>query len=51
MGVLVLGYDGSECAKAALDEAAALAKGMGDSLVIGFGYRPGWTWRGVQDNE
>jgi len=41
MGVLVLGYDGSDCARAALDEAAALAKGLGDSLVIGFGYNPG----------
>ena len=41
MGVLVLGYDGSECASAALDEAVSLAKGMGDSIVIGFGYSPG----------
>lgn len=41
MGVLVLGYDGSECATAALDEAVSLAKGLGDSIVIGFGYNPG----------
>jgi len=41
MGVLVLGYDGSECASAALDEAVSLAKGMGDTIVIGFGYSPG----------
>jgi nucleotide-binding universal stress UspA family protein len=41
MGVLVLGYDGSDCANAALDSAAELAKGLGDRLVIGFGYDPG----------
>jgi nucleotide-binding universal stress UspA family protein len=41
MGVLVVGYDGSDCAKAALDEATALAKGLGDSIVVGFGYGPG----------
>lgn len=41
MGVLVLGYDGSDCAHAALDEAIALAEGTGDSIVIGFGYNPG----------
>jgi nucleotide-binding universal stress UspA family protein len=41
MGVLVVGYDGSDCAKAALDEATALAKGLGDTIVIGFGYGPG----------
>lgn len=41
MGVLVLGYDGSECANAALDSAAELAKGLGDRIVIGFGYDPG----------
>lgn len=41
MGVLVLGYDGSDCANAALEEAASLAKGLGDRVVIGFGYDPG----------
>lgn len=41
MGVLVVGYDGSDCAKAALDEAVILAKGLGDSIVVGFGYGPG----------
>jgi nucleotide-binding universal stress UspA family protein len=41
MGVLVLGYDGSDCANAALDAAADLAKGLGDRIVIGFGYDPG----------
>jgi len=41
MGVLVLGYDGSDCANAALDQASELAKGLGDRIVIGFGYGPG----------
>lgn len=41
MGVLVLGYDGSDCAKAALDAAAELANGLGDRIVIGFGFDPG----------
>lgn len=41
MGVLVVGYDGSECAAAALRTAAAIAKGMGDRIVVGFGYDPG----------
>lgn len=41
MGVLVLGYDGSDCANAALDEAVELAKGLGDRIVVGFGYGPG----------
>lgn len=38
---LVVGYDGSECAQAALEEAIALAGATGDKLVIGFGYEPG----------
>ena len=38
---LVLGYDGSECARAALEEAIELAAATGDRLVIGFGYEPG----------
>ena len=41
MGVLIVGYDGSECASAALEEAVALAQAAGDSIVIGFGYNPG----------
>jgi nucleotide-binding universal stress UspA family protein len=38
---LVVGYDGSECANAALDVALELAKATGDRLLIGFGYGPG----------
>ncbi len=41
MGVLILGYDGSDCANAALDEATSLAKSLGDRIVVGFGYGPG----------
>jgi nucleotide-binding universal stress UspA family protein len=38
---LVVGFDGSACASAALDEAIALASATGDRIVIGFGYDPG----------
>jgi nucleotide-binding universal stress UspA family protein len=41
MGVLIVGYDGSDCAKAALDAATELASALGDTIVIGFGYGPG----------
>jgi len=41
MGVLVLGYDGSDCANAALDEAINLAKSLDHRIVVGFGYGPG----------
>jgi nucleotide-binding universal stress UspA family protein len=38
---LVVGYDGSECANAALDAALELAQATGDRVLIGFGYGPG----------
>lgn len=38
---LVVGYDGSECATAALEEAIRLAGATGDRIVIAFGYEPG----------
>jgi nucleotide-binding universal stress UspA family protein len=38
---IVVGYDGSDTAQAALTEAAELAKGLGDSVAIVFGYAPG----------
>ncbi len=41
MPSLVVGYDGSSCAHRALDEAARLAKDLGDEVVIVFGYDPG----------
>jgi nucleotide-binding universal stress UspA family protein len=37
---LVVGYDGSECATAALEEAIKLAGTTGDRIVISFGYEP-----------
>jgi nucleotide-binding universal stress UspA family protein len=40
MSDIVVGYDGSDCAKAALARAGELAKGLGDRVVIVFGYGP-----------
>jgi nucleotide-binding universal stress UspA family protein len=37
-GPLVIGYDGSDGSKAALDEAARIANGLGVEVVIAFGY-------------
>ena len=37
---IVLGYDGTDCAKAALELACELASESGDKLVIGYGYEP-----------
>lgn len=41
MATLVVGYDGSECAHAALDHALQLAADLGDDIVIAYGYDPG----------
>jgi nucleotide-binding universal stress UspA family protein len=41
MSKIIVGYDGSSCADAALDEACGLAKSLGDGLVLVFGYAPG----------
>ncbi len=38
---LVVGYDGSECARAALEEAIHFAGTTGDRIVVAFGYEPG----------
>ncbi|MEK6328236.1 MAG: universal stress protein [Actinomycetota bacterium] len=40
MSEIIVGYDGTECSKAALDQAVGLAKELGDKLVIAFGYAP-----------
>jgi nucleotide-binding universal stress UspA family protein len=40
-GALIVGYDGSECAQAALEAAIGLAEATGDRVVIAFGYEPG----------
>src|SRR5512144_1711306 len=41
MSEIVVGYDGSDCAKSALSKAAELANSLGDKLVLVFGYAPG----------
>jgi nucleotide-binding universal stress UspA family protein len=41
MSEIIVGYDGSECGKAALDKACEMAKALGDKVVIVFGYAPG----------
>ena len=46
MAQIVVGYDGSDCGKAALDEALSLAKAVGDGIVLVFGYAPPGTWGG-----
>lgn len=38
---LVVGYDGSGCASAALEQAIELADATGDRIVISSGYEPG----------
>jgi nucleotide-binding universal stress UspA family protein len=52
MGAMVVGYDGSDCGNAALDAAVEMAKGLGDSVVVVFGYAPPGTWGGeIADHE
>jgi nucleotide-binding universal stress UspA family protein len=46
MGQIVVGYDGSDCSKTALEEAVKMAKDLGDGLVLAFGYAPPGTWGG-----
>jgi len=46
MGEIVVGYDGSDCGREALDEALRLAKGLGDRVVVVFGYAPPGMWGG-----
>jgi nucleotide-binding universal stress UspA family protein len=41
MSEIVVGYDGSDNSTAVLGKAIELAKGLGDSVVIVFGYAPG----------
>jgi nucleotide-binding universal stress UspA family protein len=38
MGTIVVGYDGSECAKAALDTALQVARAFGDRVHVVMGY-------------
>lgn len=46
MGSIVVGYDGSDSGKAALAQAVELAQGLGDEVVLVFGYSPPGTWGG-----
>jgi nucleotide-binding universal stress UspA family protein len=46
MSEIVVGYDGSDCSKAALDEALRIAKELGDRVVVVFGYSPPGLWGG-----
>jgi len=41
MSDIVVGYDATEGAKAALDKAVEFAKALGDKVVVVFGYAPG----------
>jgi nucleotide-binding universal stress UspA family protein len=41
MAEIVVGYDGTEGAQAALEKAVEFAKALGDKIVIVFGYAPG----------
>jgi nucleotide-binding universal stress UspA family protein len=45
--MFVVGYDGSDCARAALDLAIELARGLGEPLVVAFAAQP--PGRGVGD--
>jgi nucleotide-binding universal stress UspA family protein len=46
MGRIVVGYDGSDCSKVALEEALKLAGDLGDGIVLAFGYAPPGIWGG-----
>jgi nucleotide-binding universal stress UspA family protein len=46
MGAIVVGYDGSDCGRAAVDAAVELAKQLGDSVTVVFGYAPPGIWGG-----
>lgn len=41
MSEIVVGYDGSEGSRSALEEAVELADELGDSVTVVFGYAPG----------
>jgi len=46
MAEIVVGYDGSDCGKAALDEALRLGQSLGEGIVVVFGYAPPGIWGG-----
>ena len=52
MGEIVVGYDGSSCGSAALEEALQLAAELGDHVTAVFGYAPPGIWGGeISDHE
>ena len=51
-GALVVGYDGSDKGRAALDRALGLASELGSRVVVVFGYAPPGIWGGeIADHE
>lgn len=48
---LVVGVDGSDCANAAIDEAASLAKDLNDRVIVVFGYEPYRGASEIQDHR
>ena len=46
MSQIVVGYDGSDCSRAALDEGLRTAKALSDEVVVVFGYAPPGLWGG-----
>ena len=52
MGSIVVGYDGSACGEAALEEALRIAPALGDEVTVVFGYAPPGIWGGeIVDHE
>jgi len=50
-GEIVLGFDGSPCARAALHETATIAKALGRSVIVTFGYATNPIGGENQDQE
>jgi len=48
---IIVGYDGSQCSKAALEAAAEAAAAFGDKLVLVFGYEPYRMGGEIQDHR
>lgn len=46
MSQIVVGYDGSDCSRAALGEGLRTAQALGDEVVVVFGYSPPGLWGG-----
>jgi nucleotide-binding universal stress UspA family protein len=46
MSEIVVGYDGSDCSRAALEEGLRTAQALGDRVVVVFGYSPPGLWGG-----